>query len=135
MRGECTYIHDSEYSGPKAGGGGGESRKGSGRGKGGGADRPNNICFQCGKARDDHPDNRFCRREVVARLAPQPQAASATAYREGKGGGRGGKDNKKKTLLAPEKSDTEFTVLDGGAYLGYEEIVYARKTGASTRSI
>ena len=40
MRGECTYIHDSEYSGPKlGGGGGGESRKGSGRGKSGGAER------------------------------------------------------------------------------------------------
>ena len=84
--------------------------------------------------REDHPDNRFCRREIVAQLTPQPQAASATAYREGKGGGRGGKDNKKKTLIAPEKSDTEYTVLDGGAYLGYEEMVYARRTGASTQS-
>ncbi len=31
-----------------------------------------------------------------------------------------------------DKGDTEFTILDGGAYLGYEEMIYAKSTGAST---
>ena len=35
---------------------------------------------------------------------------------------------------ASDKGDMEFTVLDGGAYLGYEEMVYARATGAGTSS-
>ncbi len=35
---------------------------------------------------------------------------------------------------ALDKGDTEFTVLDGGADLGYEEMICARATGASTSS-
>ena len=35
--------------------------------------------------------------------------------------------------VASDKGDTEFTVLDGGAYLGYEEMVYAQATGATSR--
>ena len=30
--------------------------------------------------REDHPDNRFCRREVVAQLNPEPQAASRLSF-------------------------------------------------------
>ena len=47
---------------------------------------------------------------------------------------RGNRDGKKKLPSATkrDKGDTEFTILDGGAYLGYEEMIYAKSTGAST---
>ena len=65
-----------EYSSPKVSGKGKEeSRKGGGRGKsgGGGADRQN-VCYRCAKARDDHPDRRFRRREAVDAGKTVPQS-------------------------------------------------------------
>ena len=53
-RGECSYLHDAEYSEAKHGAGtSGDYRKGGGRGKnGGGGDDSSNTCFRCGKPRE-----------------------------------------------------------------------------------
>ena len=70
--------------------------------------------------------------------AQPQQAAPPPTPRDDKGsrgGGRGRGDNRKKLLSnggPKEQGDTEFTILDGGAYLGYEEMIYASSTGAST---
>ena len=49
--------------------------------------------------------------------APQPAAASPSAQKDMKGAGRGGRDRKKDVpSTASDKGDTEFTVLDGGAF-------------------
>ena len=91
--------------------------------------------------REEHGDKRFCRREAVAAVdqkAQPQQAAPPPTPREdngSRGGGRGRGDNRKKLLPnggPKEQGDTEFTILNGGAYLGYEEMIYATSTGAST---
>ena len=134
-------MHDTVYSEAKHGAGAGRDyRKGGGRGQGsGGADRSNTF-YQCGKTREENGDKRFCRREAVAAVGqpaqPQQAAPPPTPRDEkgGRGGCRGNRDGKKKLPSATDrdKCGTEFTILDGGAHLGYEEMIYAKSTGAST---
>ncbi len=126
-KGGRSYAHDTDYA-DKRRWAGGDSRQGQGRGKSGGdSDKPN-TCFQCGKLREDHPDKHYCPRDAATAVQPvEPQTP-----RGHKGGGRQAQDNKKEVTSTAPKGDSSPSSMGERNYLGYEEIIYARATGAST---
>lgn len=116
-RGDCPYVHDTKYDGERPDGSP-SPRKGDGKRKSGGKgfDR-STMCYQFGKPREEHPDKRYCVREVAAILQPSLVEAQKDAKREGKK--NLDRTGKRKVSGPSDRRESEFTILDRGSCVGY----------------